>query len=134
MIFTRCVEAALSAATVPQRPVSPAYTLQVFARAQTDRGMLRGARLSSRLINSTFSCKSLKGRFIVASQPMAPSTPTEVRSSESPSATSAVHARTTKKDQLKLAREDVKKLLSERSCHPIIVRLAWHDSGTYDKV
>ncbi|KAK9904919.1 hypothetical protein WJX75_005589 [Coccomyxa subellipsoidea] len=67
------------------------------------------------------------------SEPMAPSTPTEVRSSESPSATSAVHARTTKKDQLKLAREDVKKLVSEKYCHPIIVRLAWHDSGTYDK-
>lgn len=42
--------------------------------------------------------------------------------------------RTTQKEQLELAREDVKKLLKEKFCHPIIVRLAWHDSGTYDKV
>nr|ATL76083.1 ascorbate peroxidase 6 [Eleusine coracana] len=35
--------------------------------------------------------------------------------------------------QLKGAREEVKQLLKATSCHPILVRLGWHDSGTYDK-
>ncbi|AQK71676.1 L-ascorbate peroxidase S chloroplastic/mitochondrial [Zea mays] len=35
--------------------------------------------------------------------------------------------------QLKAAREDIKELLKSTYCHPIMVRLGWHDSGTYDK-
>lgn len=35
--------------------------------------------------------------------------------------------------QLRSAREDIKDLLKSTSCHPILVRLGWHDSGTYDK-
>ncbi|XP_066321777.1 probable L-ascorbate peroxidase 8, chloroplastic isoform X1 [Miscanthus floridulus] len=35
--------------------------------------------------------------------------------------------------QLKGAREDIKELLRTTYCHPILVRLGWHDSGTYDK-
>lgn len=35
--------------------------------------------------------------------------------------------------QLKSAREDIKELLRTKYCHPILVRLGWHDSGTYDK-
>ncbi|XP_043720498.1 LOW QUALITY PROTEIN: probable L-ascorbate peroxidase 6, chloroplastic/mitochondrial [Telopea speciosissima] len=36
-------------------------------------------------------------------------------------------------EQLKSAREDIKELLKTTFCHPILVRLGWHDSGTYDK-
>nr|ABY87179.1 chloroplast stromal ascorbate peroxidase [Solanum lycopersicum] len=36
-------------------------------------------------------------------------------------------------DQLKSAREDIKELLKTTSCHPILVRLGWHDAGTYNK-
>ncbi|XP_073285977.1 probable L-ascorbate peroxidase 6, chloroplastic/mitochondrial isoform X1 [Primulina huaijiensis] len=36
-------------------------------------------------------------------------------------------------EQLKSAREDIKELLKTKFCHPILVRLAWHDSGTYNK-
>ncbi|KAK4572788.1 hypothetical protein RGQ29_030992 [Quercus rubra] len=36
-------------------------------------------------------------------------------------------------DQLKSAREDIKKLLDTSFCHPILVRLGWHDAGTYNK-
>ncbi|XXG87064.1 hypothetical protein AAC387_Pa11g1848 [Persea americana] len=36
-------------------------------------------------------------------------------------------------DQLKSAREDIKELLKTTFCHPILVRLGWHDAGTYDK-
>ncbi|KAL2232370.1 UNVERIFIED_CONTAM: L-ascorbate peroxidase T, chloroplastic [Sesamum indicum] len=36
-------------------------------------------------------------------------------------------------DQLKSAREDIKELLKTKYCHPILVRLGWHDAGTYNK-
>lgn len=35
--------------------------------------------------------------------------------------------------QLKSAREDIKELLKSTYCHPILVRLGWHDAGTYNK-
>ncbi|XP_024381690.1 probable L-ascorbate peroxidase 6, chloroplastic/mitochondrial [Physcomitrium patens] len=35
--------------------------------------------------------------------------------------------------QLRSAREDIKTLLREDPCHPILIRLGWHDAGTYDK-
>ncbi|KAK9110244.1 hypothetical protein Sjap_018304 [Stephania japonica] len=36
-------------------------------------------------------------------------------------------------DQLRSAREDIRELLRTTFCHPILVRLGWHDAGTYDK-
>lgn len=41
--------------------------------------------------------------------------------------------RTTKKEALKDARDDVRELIKSKHCNPILVRVAWHDSGTYDK-
>uniref|UniRef100_A0A2P2KPA2 L-ascorbate peroxidase n=1 Tax=Rhizophora mucronata TaxID=61149 RepID=A0A2P2KPA2_RHIMU len=35
--------------------------------------------------------------------------------------------------QLESAREDIKQLLKSKFCHPILVRLGWHDAGTYNK-
>lgn len=35
--------------------------------------------------------------------------------------------------QLRSAREDIKELIKTNFCHPILVRLGWHDAGTYDK-
>ncbi|KAJ8762845.1 hypothetical protein K2173_022974 [Erythroxylum novogranatense] len=35
--------------------------------------------------------------------------------------------------QLQSAREDIKQLLKSTFCHPIMVRLGWHDAGTYNK-
>ncbi|CAF2065453.1 unnamed protein product [Brassica oleracea] len=35
--------------------------------------------------------------------------------------------------QLKSAKEDIKVLLRTKFCHPILVRLGWHDAGTYNK-
>jgi L-ascorbate peroxidase len=42
--------------------------------------------------------------------------------------------RRTFKEELLKARQDVRELIKSKFCNPIIVRLAWHDSGTYDKV
>eukprot|EP00404_Azadinium_spinosum_P003410 CAMPEP_0180419268 /NCGR_PEP_ID=MMETSP1036_2-20121128/2002_1 /TAXON_ID=632150 /ORGANISM="Azadinium spinosum, Strain 3D9" /LENGTH=326 /DNA_ID=CAMNT_0022424405 /DNA_START=72 /DNA_END=1050 /DNA_ORIENTATION=+ len=34
---------------------------------------------------------------------------------------------------LRNAREEMKAMINTRNCNPILVRLAWHDSGTYDQ-
>ncbi|KAK3263629.1 putative L-ascorbate peroxidase 7, chloroplastic [Cymbomonas tetramitiformis] len=34
---------------------------------------------------------------------------------------------------LKKCREELRKFIDETNCHPILVRLAWHDAGTFDK-
>ncbi|GAB4844154.1 Probable L-ascorbate peroxidase 7, chloroplastic [Ancistrocladus abbreviatus] len=36
-------------------------------------------------------------------------------------------------EQLKSAKEDIKELLRTKFCHPIMVRLGWHDAGTHNK-
>eukprot|EP00249_Psilotum_nudum_P012585 c23868_g1_i1 orf=426-1763(-) len=36
-------------------------------------------------------------------------------------------------DQLIKAREDIRELIKMTCCNPILVRLGWHDAGTYDK-
>nr|AFQ02687.1 chloroplast L-ascorbate peroxidase isoform 1 [Oncidium hybrid cultivar] len=53
----------------------------------------------------------------------------------SSSAGSAAAARSAASDpeQLRSAREDIRELLRTKFCHPILVRLGWHDAGTYDK-
>eukprot|EP00490_Sorites_sp_Unknown_P026385 CAMPEP_0114654862 /NCGR_PEP_ID=MMETSP0191-20121206/10725_1 /TAXON_ID=126664 /ORGANISM="Sorites sp." /LENGTH=319 /DNA_ID=CAMNT_0001870415 /DNA_START=76 /DNA_END=1035 /DNA_ORIENTATION=- len=35
--------------------------------------------------------------------------------------------------ELRACKQKLKKLIDERNCNPILVRLAWHDSGTYDQ-
>lgn len=37
-------------------------------------------------------------------------------------------------EKLKEAKVDILELLKRTSCHGIIIRLAWHDAGTYDDV
>lgn len=50
------------------------------------------------------------------------------------SSTTQTAKRTTKKEAIKEARDEVRDLIKSRHCNPILVRVAWHDSGTYDKV
>ena len=40
----------------------------------------------------------------------------------------------TKREALREAKKDVEELIKSKHCNPIVVRLAWHDSGSYDKV
>eukprot|EP00471_Norrisiella_sphaerica_P004259 CAMPEP_0184487468 /NCGR_PEP_ID=MMETSP0113_2-20130426/10132_1 /TAXON_ID=91329 /ORGANISM="Norrisiella sphaerica, Strain BC52" /LENGTH=321 /DNA_ID=CAMNT_0026869797 /DNA_START=18 /DNA_END=983 /DNA_ORIENTATION=+ len=37
------------------------------------------------------------------------------------------------RETLLAARKDLVKMINELNCNPILVRLAWHDSGTYDR-
>ena len=42
--------------------------------------------------------------------------------------------RRSKKEALEQAKEDLVKHIHETRCHPILIRLGWHDAGTYNKV
>eukprot|EP00884_Botryococcus_braunii_P003914 jgi/Botrbrau1/13523/Bobra.0347s0008.2 len=42
-------------------------------------------------------------------------------------------AKTTKKENIKAAVEEIDAVIKSKNCNPILVRLAWHDSGTYNK-
>ena len=42
--------------------------------------------------------------------------------------------RKSQREQVAKAKADVENLLDNDPCNPILVRLAWHDSGTYNKV
>ena len=37
------------------------------------------------------------------------------------------------KEALEKARTQIREIILEKNCGPIFVRLAWHDSGTFDK-
>ena len=120
--------------SLSKQSISPPHKKQVYFRTPTDRGMLKGVRLTCQASSFRILCRKRNIALKSTSSSMAASKDAESRTADPSSATSEASRRVTRKDQLDLAKEDVKKLISEKFCHPIIVRLAWHDSGTYDKV
>lgn len=36
--------------------------------------------------------------------------------------------------ELRAARDEIADLIRSKECNPILIRLGWHDAGTYDKV
>lgn len=49
-------------------------------------------------------------------------------------AMAATTERQTKKESIEKIKAELIPHIHETRCHPIVVRLAWHDSGSYDKV
>lgn len=49
------------------------------------------------------------------------------------SPTSATADTFTYQAELKKCRDDLRVFIDEKNCHPILVRLAWHDAGTFDQ-
>lgn len=49
------------------------------------------------------------------------------------SSSSSVRASAADLEQLKGAREAIKEIILSKNCNPILIRLGWHDAGTYDK-
>lgn len=45
-----------------------------------------------------------------------------------------IGGKTSAKEQLLSAKKELEAVIKSSHCNPILVRLAWHDSGTYDKV
>ncbi|XP_078447173.1 thylakoidal ascorbate peroxidase isoform X2 [Wolffia australiana] len=68
-------------------------------------------------------------------QPLRVDSPKNVRGGAARVSSDAVSSTSVSSDpgQLKSAREDIRELLKSKFCHPILIRLGWHDSGTYDK-
>lgn len=36
--------------------------------------------------------------------------------------------------ELRAARDEISDLIQSKYCNPILIRLGWHDAGTFDKV
>lgn len=79
------------------------------------------------MMNASLSSKHLFCGAFASQRP-------KVRASVSRRAAVMVVARKTKKEALLDAKKDVEELIKSKHCNPIVVRLAWHDSGSYDKV
>lgn len=134
MGIVKVCEESPSIASLFKQSISLTHKQQVYFRTPTDRGMLKGVRLTCQASTFRGLCINCDKVMKSISNSMAAPKHAESRAADSSLATPEASTRVTRKDQLELAREDVKTLVSEKFCHPIIVRLAWHDSGTYDKV
>jgi L-ascorbate peroxidase len=36
--------------------------------------------------------------------------------------------------ELRAAKQEISELIQSKYCNPILIRLGWHDAGTFDKV
>ncbi|KAK4429640.1 L-ascorbate peroxidase T, chloroplastic [Sesamum alatum] len=112
---------ATAAAAAAATPLLPSVTTSASATRLSYRSSLSPSSLrSSPLLSRLFlPQKSSLGRF--SSRRIGYSTAPPPKCSASDP------------EQLKSAREDMKELLKTKYCHPIMVRLGWHDAGTYNK-
>ncbi|KAL3504204.1 hypothetical protein ACH5RR_034045 [Cinchona calisaya] len=117
-------------------------TSLTFSTPATSRLLPSAASTSSSsvklsLSSSAHSFKPLRSSPLVShlflSQKRAPASRLLRNGSSSYSAVSAPKCFASDPEQLKNAREDIKEILKTNFCHPILVRLGWHDAGTYNK-
>ncbi|KAH0469761.1 hypothetical protein IEQ34_001319 [Dendrobium chrysotoxum] len=130
----------LTADQVMAERLSPSTSLSCigacFLRSASKRAMIRSAL-------PLFATRRLSSlRAVAASLRQSPLDPVHIRLfqdagrrslSSSPGSAAAARSAASDPVQLRSAREDIRELLKTTFCHPILVRLGWHDSGTYDK-
>lgn len=71
--------------------------------------------------------------FVVAVQGLLLSTAVAFAPSHLASSRQSLQTLSVTKADLALAQEKIDAILKEKNCGPVFVRLAWHDSGTFDK-
>nr|CAB3487088.1 unnamed protein product [Digitaria exilis] len=104
-----------------------AATLRASATAAAPSAR-RAARASSRAFFPNSSASAARARVGLRAAP-----PSRLPQRAMAVRCAAVGAAVSDAAQLKAAREDIRELLRTTYCHPIMVRLGWHDAGTYDK-
>ncbi|KAL4596218.1 hypothetical protein ACB092_12G148700 [Castanea dentata] len=117
-------------------PSTPApTTMAAFSTTASSRILPSATAASRARLSFSSSLKCLRSSPLVSNlflnqkrSPMVRVSERGLSSTASPKCAAAADP-----DQLKSAREDIKKLLDSSFCHPILVRLGWHDAGTYNK-
>ncbi|KAJ6805772.1 putative L-ascorbate peroxidase 6, chloroplastic [Iris pallida] len=104
------------------RVLLPSATKRAVTRSSLHLPSLRSSSSSSRSLSSSSRQMSFQK---LQSRPLFQKRRAVVSSASAPAAADV--------SQLKAAREDIKELLKTTFCHPILIRLGWHDAGTYDK-
>ncbi|CAH2070607.1 unnamed protein product [Thlaspi arvense] len=116
--------------------LNPQNTMSSLRSASSSSRLLCSSSRSRLSLSSSSSPSSLSFTRSLVSSPLLSQRRYQVasvnRSLSSASVTTKCTA-ATDPEQLKSAREDIKELLNTKFCHPILVRLGWHDAGTYNK-
>nr|KJB59277.1 hypothetical protein B456_009G246900 [Gossypium raimondii] len=110
--------------------LNSAASLRLFASSSSSSSA--AARLSLRSTSLSFS-SSLKSLAFSTLSRHKRGSAVSVSSTGGFSSVASPKCAASDPDQLKSAREDIKELLKSKFCHPILVRLGWHDAGTYNK-
>ncbi|KAG4147687.1 hypothetical protein ERO13_D05G238400v2 [Gossypium hirsutum] len=111
--------------------LNSAASLRLFASSSSSSSSA-AARLSLRSTSLSFS-SSLKSLAFSTLSRHKRGSAVSVSSTGGFSSVASPKCAASDPDQLKSAREDIKELLKSKFCHPILVRLGWHDAGTYNK-
>lgn len=103
------------------------------ARATATKLSLSSPPPSSSSSSTSFSLKGLGSSPLVSRLFLNQKRSSVCLSSRGFSAASSPKCLASDPEQLNSAREDIKELLKSTFAHPILVRLGWHDAGTYNK-
>ncbi|KAM1774512.1 hypothetical protein ACFX1R_045935 [Malus domestica] len=113
---------------------TPAMSSVAFGGASITSRLLPSSSARTSLSQSSSSLKPLGSAPLISHlflNPKPRSLPHARTRQYSPAA--APKCQASDPEQLRLAREDIKELLKTTFSHPILVRLGWHDAGTYNK-
>ncbi|KAI4366599.1 hypothetical protein MLD38_022460 [Melastoma candidum] len=123
-----------AAATATSMIASTAVaTTSRLLRSPSPRASLSLSRAPAPAHSPRLSSSCLRSSPLVSRLFLSQRRPSLHLSATSYSAASSLRCAASDPEQLKGAREDIKEILKSKFCHPILVRLGWHDAGTYNK-